>query len=168
MIVEYLHSLSQDERRQAFVRCCGSTRWVDGMCQAFPFSSDEVLHETADEVWSALGKEDFLEAFTHHPQIGASKEQLRKKFQSTASWSSGEQAGVSEASEEVLDRLVHGNKAYLERFGYIFIVCATGKSAKEMVELLEQRLPNEPDIELRIAAQEQAKITHIRLEKLGS
>jgi len=122
----------------------------------------------ADEVWNALGKEDFLEAFTHHPQIGASKEHLRTKFQSTASWSSGEQAGVSQASEDVLDRLVDGNKAYLDRFGYIFIVCATGKSAEEMAELLEQRLPNEPDVELRVAAQEQAKITHIRLEKLGS
>lgn len=166
MIVEYLNSLSQKERQEAFLRCCGSTRWVSGMCHAFPFSTDEELHHKADEVWNALNKEDFLEAFTHHPQIGASKEHLRKKFQSTASWSSGEQAGVSKASEDILDRLVHGNKAYLERFGYIFIVCATGKSAKEMVELLEQRLPNEPEIELRIAAQEQAKITHIRLEKL--
>ena len=168
MIVEYLHSLSPEERYGAFLRCCGSTRWVQGMCQAFPFSNDKTLHQKADERWNALGKEDFLEAFTHHPQIGASKEHLRTKFQSTASWSSGEQAGVSQASEDVLDRLVDGNKAYLDRFGYIFIVCATGKSAKEMVELLEQRLPNEPDVELRVAAQEQAKITHIRLEKLGS
>jgi len=168
MIVEYLHSLSQEDRLQAFLRCCGSTRWANGMCQAFPFSSDEDLHQKADEVWNALEKADFLEAFTHHPQIGASKEHLRKKFQSTATWSSGEQAGVSQASEDILDRLVRGNKAYLDRFGYIFIVCATGKSAKEMAELLEHRLPNEPDIELRVAAQEQAKITHIRLEKLGS
>ncbi|MAA80568.1 MAG: OHCU decarboxylase [Deltaproteobacteria bacterium] len=168
MIVEYLYSLSQEERRKALLLCCGSTRWVDGMSQAFPFSGDEDLHKKADEVWNSLQKEDFLEAFTHHPQIGASKEHLRKKFQNTASWSSGEQAGVSQASEKILDRLVHGNKAYLDRFGYIFIVCATGKSAKEMVEILEQRLPNEPEIELRIAAREQAKITHIRLEKLGS
>lgn len=167
MIVEYLHSLSPEERHDAFLRCCGSTRWVQGMCQAFPFSNDEALHQKADEVWNALGKEDFLEAFTHHPQIGASKEHLRTKFQSTASWSSGEQAGLSQASEDVLDRLVDGNKAYLDRFGYIFIVCATGKSAEEMAELLEHRLPNEPDVELRVAAQEQAKITHIRLEKLG-
>ena len=168
MIAHYLRSLSKEERRDAFLRCCGSTKWAAKMCSAFPFSGDADLHSKADEVWNELQKEDFLEAFAHHPQIGASKESLRKKFQNTASWSSGEQAGVSHASEDVLDRLVRGNKAYLERFGYIFIVCATGKSAKEMVDLLEQRLPNEPQVELHIAAQEQAKITHIRLEKLGS
>ena len=111
----------------------------------------------ADEVWSALGKEDFWRLLriilrSVHPKS------IFANF-STASWSSGEQAGVSQASEDVLDRLVHGNKAYLDRFGYIFIVCATER-VKRNGGLLEQRLPNEPDVELRIAAQEQAKITH--------
>ena len=166
MIAEYLNGLSNAERYSSLLRCCGSSMWAKKMCAAHPFAHEEEVYRQADELWGSLGKDDFLEAFSHHPQIGASKEALREKFQSTEVWSSSEQAGVAQANEAVLDRLLHGNKAYLERFGYIFIVCATGKTAKEMSELLEMRLPNDPDIELRIAAQEQAKITRIRLEKL--
>jgi 2-oxo-4-hydroxy-4-carboxy-5-ureidoimidazoline decarboxylase len=91
---------------------------------------------------------------------------LRKKFQRTQTWSASEQSGVSQADEDILERLVQGNQRYLERFGYIFIVCATGKSAEEMCILLEERMNNPLDLELDIAAAEQAKITHIRLEKL--
>lgn len=166
MLAEYLNGLSDTELYRAFFRCCGSSQWAQSMCSARPFHNDEQVHQRADEIWVSLGSEDFLEAFSHHPQIGASKKSLREKFQSTESWSSSEQAGVAQAKEGVLDRLVQGNQDYLARFGYIFIVCATGKSAEEMTILLESRLPNEPDKELNIAAQEQAKITHIRLEKL--
>ena len=131
-----------------------------------PFESDEAVLQAADDVWEELGREDYLEAFSHHPKIGADIESLRKKFQSTAAWSSGEQAGVSMADEETLRGLAKGNIDYEARFGYIFIVCATGKSAGEMLALLRARLPNPPDRELAIAAGEQAKITRIRLEKL--
>ena len=91
---------------------------------------------------------------------------LREKFATTADWSGNEQASVKQASEEVLQRLADGNEAYYEKFGYIFIVCATGKSAGEMLALLEERLPNDPADEIKIAAGEQEKILEIRLNKL--
>ena len=166
MISHYLNSLSETDACAAFHRCCGSTRWAQEMTAARPFSSDDALYEQADLCWLRMSKTDILEAFSHHPQIGADRESLRAKFQHTHAWSAQEQAGVSQANEDVLSRLVDGNKAYLARFGYIFIVCATGKSADEMCVLLEARLPNDPDEELEIAAGEQAKITRIRLEKL--
>jgi len=166
MIAAHLNALTEEDACATFHRCCGSIRWAQEMTAARPFVDDEMLFKRADEIWLRMRKDDILEAFTHHPQIGADKESLRAKFQHTHTWSAQEQAGVSHADEEVLDRLVVGNKAYLARFGYIFIVCATGKSAAEMCSLLEQRLPNAEDTELRIAAGEQAKITRIRLEKL--
>lgn len=167
-IAQYLNQLSEKEAQEALLRCCGSSQWVQHMCSRRPFADDEQVHEQADQIWKRLTKPDFLEAFSHHPQIGASKESLREKFHSTHQWSANEQAGMSQADEDILERLVQGNKAYLERFGYIFIVCATGKTAAEMCVLLEQRLPNDPEEEINIAAGEQAKITHIRLEKLLS
>ena len=166
MIASHLNSLSAQDACAVFQRCCGSTRWAQEMTATRPFVDDEMLFTKADEIWLRMEREDILEAFSHHPQIGASKASLRAKFQHTHTWSAQEQSGVSQAKEEVLERLVVGNKAYLARFGYIFIVCATGKSAAEMCSLLEQRLPNAVDTELRIAAGEQAKITRIRLEKL--
>jgi 2-oxo-4-hydroxy-4-carboxy-5-ureidoimidazoline decarboxylase len=102
---------------------------------------------------------------THHPRIG-DVSKLREKYKATATWSSQEQRGVQEASEEVLQGLADGNREYEARFGFIFLVCATGKSAGEMLALLRERMNNEPEAELRIAAGEQAKITRIRLEKL--
>jgi 2-oxo-4-hydroxy-4-carboxy-5-ureidoimidazoline decarboxylase len=149
------------------MRCCGSTRWARALAhQLDSISDDEALFKTADELWSGLERSDYLEAFTHHPQIGADPAELRRRFASTSDWSAGEQSGMSVASEEVIQRLARGNATYLDKFGYIFIVCATGKSASEMLALLEARLPNQPEQELRIASGEQAKITRIRLEKL--
>ena len=103
--------------------------------------------------------------FQHHPKIGSVAE-LEKKFASTAKWASGEQAAVKDANQAVLQALSAGNEAYEAKFGYIFIVCATGKSAEEMLNLLKQRLPNSPEIEIEIAKGEQMKITIIRLKKL--
>ena len=136
VIVDLLNSMEEERAIQAFHRCCGSIRWATVMTDMRPFSSDQILFEKATETWLSMDKEDFLEAFLHHPQIGANKESLRAKFQKTHQWSANEQSGVTGASEDVLERLVIGNKAYLEKFGYIFIVCATGKSAKEMCEIL--------------------------------
>ena len=120
----------------------------------------------ADTIWWDLGDGDWLEAFTHHPRIGADVAKLRERFAATASWSEGEQAAVGQASEEVLQALAEANVAYEARYGYLFIVCATGKSAAEMLAILQERMDNPPANELRIAAGEQAKITHLRLEKL--
>jgi len=116
-------------------------------------------------VWGGLGREDWLEAFAHHPEIG-DVDRLRERFGAGAAFSEGEQAGVEGAGEEVLRRLAAGNRAYREKFGHVFLVCATGKTAAQMLELLEARLPAEPAAELEVAAGEQAKITRLRLEKL--
>ena len=138
------------------------------MLRARPFASSAALLSEADAVWNRLEARDYLEAFAHHPEIGADLSELRKKFSSTAELSLGEQAGATTASEKTLLALRAGNRAYRARFGYSFIVCATGKSALEMLALLEQRLPNPDDSELSVAAAEQAKITRLRLEKLGT
>ena len=165
-LVEFLNAKTKEELEEMFLRCCGSTRWAKRMVKAAPFSSRNDLHLTAIQIWDALDKEDYLEAFKAHPQIGASVEELRKKFQTTSNWSSGEQSGMQVASEETIQALKVANAQYLEKFGYIFIVCATGKSADEMLTIIQERLPNPPEIELPIAAKEQEKITTIRLEKL--
>ena len=162
--LERLNKLLPSEARAELMRCCGSSRWADGMVRARPFSDAEHLFSEAAWLWKQTGPEDWREAFTHHPRIGES--QLRAKFAPTASWSSQEQGGVKGADEAVLKGLAEGNVEYEKRFGFIFLVCATGKSAAEMLELLRARLDNPPDEELRIAAEEQAKITRIRLEKL--
>ena len=146
-------------------RCCGAARWVEGMTARRPFSDGEALLAGADEVWWGLEESDWREAFAHHPKIGDA-DALRERFASTRQWAAGEQAGVRSATEETLIALAAGNRAYEGRFGHIFIVCASGKSADEMLSLLRARLPNEPRDEIRIAAGEQARITRIRLERL--
>ncbi len=149
----------------ALTRCCGASRWVDGMMAAAPFASADHLHATAERLWWALSDDDWREAFTHHPKIG-DVDQLREKFAQTAAWSEGEQAGVNTASDATLQALADGNARYEARFGFIFIVCATGKSAAQMLALLHGRIDNPPPAELLIAAAEQRKITRIRLDKL--
>ncbi len=166
MSAALLDAMEPAQRRQTLHRCCGATAWVDGMLARHPFRDDETLHAVADEVWSTMGREDILEAFSHHPRIGANLDALRERFGATADWSAGEQSSLAKVSDEVLTTLRDGNVAYEDRFGWIFIVCATGKTADEMLQLLQARLPNAPEEELKIAAAEQAKITHLRLDKL--
>lgn len=135
------------------------------LCSEMPFENlDEVLTKS-DRVWAACSIEDGLQAFTHHPKIGDLKS-LEQKFATTKDWAGGEQAGVNQATQETLLALAKGNADYEEKFGYIFIVCATGKSAQEMLDLLTVRLKNDSETEMKIAMGEQNKITHIRLEKL--
>jgi 2-oxo-4-hydroxy-4-carboxy-5-ureidoimidazoline decarboxylase len=161
-----LDAATQDEAAAALRRCCGAERWVAGMLARRPFGDDAALHAAAEEVWAACGEADVREALTHHPEIGADLDALRERFAATATWSAREQAGVSAADEATLVALRDGNVRYRERFGHIFVVCATGKSAAEILALLQARLPNDPATELRIAAAEQGKITRLRLEKL--
>ncbi len=123
------------------------------------------LLEDAEEQWWKCNEDDWKEAFTHHPKIGDA-DSLSKKFASTAQWASGEQSSVSLASKETIEALAEGNRLYEEKFGYIFIVCATGKSAEEMLGLLHARLPNTAAEEILIAADEQNKITKLRIEKM--
>lgn len=132
----------------------------------FPFESIKALHTAAIDIWyDQCGPADWREAFAHHPKIGDLKS-LEQKFASTQKWAGQEQQSVNTATQQTLKALAAGNTAYEQRFGYIFIVCATGKSAAEMLALLHNRLSNDPDTELRIAMGEQAKITAIRLNKL--
>lgn len=138
------------------------------MLAARPYASSPELYALAEQVWQSLGTDDYLEAFAHHPQIGENLAALRQRFATTATLSAHEQAGVAEADETVLLALREANRAYRERFGFIFIVCATGKSAREMLALLEARIESEREGELAMAAAEQAKITHLRLEGLSA
>ncbi|MFT3923455.1 MAG: 2-oxo-4-hydroxy-4-carboxy-5-ureidoimidazoline decarboxylase [Myxococcales bacterium] len=163
----YLNTLAPERAHAELFRCCGSERWVQGMLARRPFASDAELHELARDLWRELSEQDYLEAFAQHPEIGADLAKLREKFASSAQWSNAEQAGVNGASEQTLAALRDGNLAYKQRFGFLFIVCATGKSAPEMLALLRARLPHERGRELEVAAEEQAKITALRLEKLG-
>lgn len=160
-----LEQLDEAQVAEALRRCCGASRWVAAMLAARPFHTAEALFQAADDAWARCGREDWLEAFTHHPRIG-DVESLRLKFASTAAWAAGEQAGSASASEETLQDLAAGNTLYEATFGHIFIVCATGKRADEMLAILHERLANDPEVELRIAAAEQHKITRLRLEKL--
>lgn len=162
-----LNALSSEAAREALTRCCGSQRWVDGMLARLPFESTPSLFAAAREVWAGLEPDDYLEAFAQHPRIGADLKELAKRFGKTASMSAREQAKVARADEHTLRELRDENERYFQRFGYIFIVCATGKSASEILELLRARLANAPDQELTIAAQEQAAITALRLAQLG-
>jgi 2-oxo-4-hydroxy-4-carboxy-5-ureidoimidazoline decarboxylase len=162
-----LNALAQPEAAAALRRCCGSERWVAALLALRPYASTEVLHAAAERAWQNLSEPDYLEAFSHHPQIGEDLAALRQRFAATHTLAAGEQAGVHGADEATLLALRAGNRAYRERFGFIFIVCATGRSALEMLDLLRQRIPNDPATELRVAAAEQAKITRLRLDKLG-
>jgi allantoicase len=161
-----LNAMSVDDARAALLRCCGATRWAGWMLAQRPFASTEALLKAAAGVWGEMQRSDFLEAFAHHPEIGGDVEALAARFPATASWSTSEQSGVAGAGRETLEALRDGNAEYTARFGHVFLVCATGKTAAEMLALLRARLANDPETELRVAAAEQAKITRIRLEKL--
>jgi 2-oxo-4-hydroxy-4-carboxy-5-ureidoimidazoline decarboxylase len=162
-----LNALPPAAARAALERCCGATRWVEAMLARRPFLDTPQLLAAADTVFAEAGQADLLEAFSHHPQIGADIAELRRKFANTGDLAAAEQSGAAAADTQTLEALRAANQAYLARFGYIFIVCASGKSAAAMLALLEQRLHNDPASELRIAAAEQAKITKLRLERLA-
>ena len=161
-----LNGLDAAAATAAFSRCCGATRWASAMAAARPFASRAHLHGEAERIWWALGDGDWHEAFTHHPRIGADPAALRERFGATADWAEGEQAGVQSAAEETIQALAQGNRYYEARFGHIFIVCASGLTAARMLQMLQSRMPNAPEFELRVAAGEQAKITALRLDKL--
>ena len=151
-----------EDARRLLRACCGSERWVERMMRGRPFASRETALSAARDEWLALDETDWKEAFGHHPKIG-DREALRRRFPETHHLSAREQAGVDGAHGDVLGELASGNQEYEARFGYIFIVCATGKSADEMLTLLRERLTNNPADEIRLAAGEQAKITALRL-----
>jgi 2-oxo-4-hydroxy-4-carboxy-5-ureidoimidazoline decarboxylase len=162
-----LNALPQAEARAALSRCCAATRWVEAMLALRPFRDTPQLLAASDGCFAEASRGDLLEAFAQHPQIGADLAELQRKFADTSALAAAEQAGAVGADTRTLEALRDANQAYLARFGYIFIVCASGKSAAAMLTLLEQRLRNDPDRELLNAAAEQAKITKLRLERIA-
>ncbi|HEX8361918.1 MAG TPA: 2-oxo-4-hydroxy-4-carboxy-5-ureidoimidazoline decarboxylase [Longimicrobium sp.] len=163
--LDRLNRLPAEEAERELLTCCGSREWARRMAVARPFADERSLLEKAATVWWALGAEDWREAFRAHPRIGERKAEAGQSAREQA-WSAGEQAGMESAAEATQRALAEGNRAYDERFGHIYIVCASGKTADEMLSILTRRLANDPATELRAAAEEQRKITRIRLEKL--
>ena len=157
-----LDAAGQDEARALLRTCCGSTRWVDEMLQRRPFGSQPRLLSAARDVWFALSSADWREAFGQHPRIG-DRESLRRRFAATRQLSDREQSGLQTASETEIAALEQGNHAYETRFGFIFIIRASGRTAGEILSALHARLSNDPEAELRVAAAQQAEITELRL-----
>jgi 2-oxo-4-hydroxy-4-carboxy-5-ureidoimidazoline decarboxylase len=155
-VAAVLNSLSPDAARAALATCCGAKRWVDAMVSARPFESDAAVFALAEQAWWALERDDWLEAFSHHPRIGD-----RDRADAVAR---EEQSGVAAADAGVRRALADRNRAYEQRFGHVFLICATGKGGAEMLDALERRMGNDPTAELRVAAAEHVKITRLRLE----
>jgi OHCU decarboxylase len=163
--LEWLNGLSNIDVQEELLKCCGSTNWAKQLVAEHPFPSLNKLFESADQIWWSLEPRDWLEAFHSHPKIGEKKAAAAVAAESQR-WSEDEQSGIRDSGEETIAALAKLNREYEKKFGYIFIVCATGKSSEEMLAILRQRLENNAQEELRIAAAEQAKITQLRLTKL--
>jgi len=161
----WLNQAPPAEAAKALFRCCGCAGWARDVVAARPFASADALFEAAERSWSRASPEDIHEAFSHHPRIG-DREAMKARFPATHAWSEGEQSVAATADEQVLDELARANRDYEAKFDHIFIVCASGKTATEMLGLLRARLANDPETELRIAAGEQMKITRLRITKL--
>ena len=165
MNLTQLNLLTQKQAYEEFYKCCACQRLCKELSEMRPFSDIKHLLSTADSLWQNYGESEFLEAFKGHSKIG-DLDSLKKKYANTRQWSQQEQAGMQTVDEKTLLELMNLNKVYEDRFGFIFIVCATGKTASEMLKILKSRINNDAVQELQIAAGEQAKITKIRLEKL--
>ena len=163
MTLAEFNALPATQAESKLMDCCGATRWSEGVAARRPYANLEALYKAADWVWWRLDRADWLEAFSHHPQIG---DKAASGSASARKWAEGEQSGARLASDDVKERLSRANRAYFEKFGYIYIVCATGKTAEGMLAILNQRLQNDQASELSIAAEQQRLITRIRLEKL--
>ena len=158
MTLEQLNAADSEIARAALLRCCGSQRWADSMLVRRPFENHDALHALAASIWWTLDPPDWLEAFSVHPKIGDKKR--------AGKWSSDEQSGIDGAQAAVLARIAKANEDYERRFGWVFLVNATGRTAADILACLETRLPNDKATELRVAAGEQAQITALRLDKL--
>ena len=159
-----LNRLGAEEARAALLACCGSTRWAGEVAALRPFWDVGQLLRIGRRVWSELGADDWREAFRAHPRIGESKAAADTGAEARR-WAEGEQSRARDASAETLDEMARANREYEARFGFIYIVCATGRTAEEMLALLRERLGNDAETELRVAAEEQWRITELRLKK---
>ena len=162
--VARLNALPRDQAERELLTCCGSLTWAREVAAARPFADFESLLATADRVWRALSPDEWLEAFSKHPRIGERAARATPELEGR--WSEGEQSRAREGTPAVLTDLAMANAEYENRFGHVFLICASGKSAEEILEQARVRLHNDPDSELRVAAEEQRRITHLRLRKL--
>ncbi|MBZ5611929.1 MAG: 2-oxo-4-hydroxy-4-carboxy-5-ureidoimidazoline decarboxylase [Acidobacteriia bacterium] len=158
MTLAELNKLPRYRAEEEFLKCCGSTGWVRAMARRRPFANFERLLQAATEIWRRLDASDWMEAFGAHPRIGDRRP--------AAAWSAEEQSGMNRAATAVATAIEEANQEYFKKFGFIFIICASGKSAEEMLASLRSRMSNPPEEEIRVAAEEQNKITHLRLRKL--
>ena len=165
MRISDLDNTPLPELKAQLFKCCGSKAWVEKMVTVFPVEDLIDLFEYAEDKWNECTEEDWREAFEHHPQIG-NVETLHAEDKDSAAWAQSEQSRVNDASGELKQKLADANKLYKEKFGYIFIMNATNKSAEEILTELMIRLQNNPETEIEIAMNEQLGITRIRLEKL--
>ncbi|HKW35561.1 MAG TPA: 2-oxo-4-hydroxy-4-carboxy-5-ureidoimidazoline decarboxylase [Candidatus Acidoferrum sp.] len=163
-IVARWNLLPADEAAKEILSCCGSRAWAQRMASSRPFEDVATLLTTSDRIWRELCVADWSEAFQSHPRIGERGKPAGATAQSAA-WSAQEQRGVADAGDAVAIALAEGNQEYERRFGHIFMVCATGKSAREILQILDRRLRNDDETELHAAAEELRKITELRLKK---
>jgi OHCU decarboxylase len=160
-----LNALPREAAAEQLRACCGSSRWVEAMLARRPFESVGDLLAAADEAWRTTGPQDWAEAFAHHPRIG--ERHAAAPVSATArAWSGGEQGAAAGAGAAARAALAEANEAYERQFGRIYIVCAAGRSAEEMLADIAVRMQNDPDRERAVAAEEQRKITRLRLETL--
>jgi OHCU decarboxylase len=163
--VARLNALPAAEAEAALLACCGSRTWARAVAAGRPYADAGALFAAADAAWWSREPDDWREAFRAHPRIGERKAEAPQDARASE-WSVREQSGMDAAGDAVRTALAEGNRAYEARFGHIYIVCATGKEPGEMLEMLRARLRNDAATEIRVAAEEQRKITRLRLEKL--
>lgn len=159
-----LNALPAEAAEAELRQCSGSAAWARAVAGGRPFADVAAVHAAAERAFDALGPEDWSQAFASHPRLGQRKSERQTATANT--WSASEQSGLHSAEEATKQRLAELNDQYFEKHGFIFILCATGKSAAEMLEAVRTRLPNSTEEERRIAAGEQRKITRLRLERL--
>lgn len=158
--LNWLNQATESDAADELERLCGASHWIARVLAARPFKSPDALTQAARSAFTTLSAADWREAFEHHPRIGGKVE-----ANAGAEWARQEQAATARATDPEREELARLNDAYFERFGFIFIVCATGKATSEMLSLLKARLPNPIEREIGIAAEEQRKITELRLQK---
>jgi 2-oxo-4-hydroxy-4-carboxy-5-ureidoimidazoline decarboxylase len=158
------NTLPSDEAATEILSCCGSRTWAANLAARRPFAEEQTLFTAADDCWQNLPEADWLEAFRSHPRIGEQHAQ-KKTTTVSAAWSRSEQSRMREADDAILLRMREGHRQYEERFGRIFIVCASGKQPAEMLSILEHRLANDPAQELLESGAQQQQIMQLRLRK---
>jgi OHCU decarboxylase len=157
--LDRFNRLSEEEATGELLAVCHARRWAQRVAAGRPFADVAALQRTADEVWTSLGPDDWLEALEGHPRIGEGGGR-------SPEWSRQEQAGVGGVGQDLEERLARGNAEYEARFGHVFLISAAGRDAAEILAALDRRLGNDPDTELRVAADEHRRITRLRIERL--